>query len=249
MTLNVPDPTIIDVAGRPWWLFADGTRLPVVRGGADDDSGDKKDDGGADDKPDDKGDDTKDGDGTAGMVVHTQAEFDALINKAHGKAKGQAERDFKKWLDAQAMSETDKAKAESAEKDAAVAEAKRDALEARVESAAERMAITAGVPAKRVEKFLRALGIKLDDVTDDGKVDKDAIKALIDAEVKDDPAWMAGASNGNGAGGGAGKSGGEFNGSGDKKVWTRAEIAKLSTAEFDKHEAEIMAQMKAGGIK
>ena len=30
------DPIRIDVDGRPWWLFADGTRLPVVAGAADD---------------------------------------------------------------------------------------------------------------------------------------------------------------------------------------------------------------------
>ena len=35
MTLNVPDPSIIDVDGRPWWSFPTGELLPVVRGGSD----------------------------------------------------------------------------------------------------------------------------------------------------------------------------------------------------------------------
>ena len=82
---------------------------------------------------------------TAPEVTMTQADLDALIAK-------RLDRERKKWdTDAQAASErakldeVDRLKAEKADSDNAVAEAKREALSIRVETTAERLALKAGV--------------------------------------------------------------------------------------------------------
>jgi len=190
----------------------------------------------------------KDPPADTGKVTFTpaqQAHIDGLIAKNTGKAKTAAEKDFKTWLDQQAMSETDRAKAESEGKDKLVEAAKLEVLTTKIETKAQNAALTAGVKPDRVEKFLKLVDLDVGKLSDDGKPDGDAIKALIEAELKDSPEFKASA----GSNDKPGASGGEFNGSGDKHQWTRAELAKLSTAEFEKHEAEIMAQMKAGTIK
>lgn len=182
--------------------------------------------------------------GRVTFTADQQAHIDKLIEKAHGKAKGQAEKEFKAWLDTQALSETERAQAEAQASAKLVEETKREALVARIEVAAERAALAAGVKPDRVTKFLRLVDLDLDKLTDDGKPDGDAIKALVDAEAKANPEFLAGS---NGAG--AGASGGEFNGAGDKHIFTRAEIQKMSVEDYEKNEAEIDRQRKAGLIK
>lgn len=247
---STPSPVLIDVDGWPAYRFPDGRVRPVIRGGADDT--------GSDDDNGDQGGDQNTSDGGSGddggkakttpvaFTPEQQAHIDALIAKQHGKAKSQAEKEFKTWLEQQAMSETDRAKAEAAAKDDEVKAARLEVMQARVETTAERLALAAGVKPDRVEKFLKLVDLKdLDKLTDDGQPDRDAIKTLIDAELADAPEFKGAA----GTGDGRAKSAAEFTPN-SGKVWTRAEIAKLTPDEYEKHEDEILRQLASpAGIK
>lgn len=200
--------------------------------------------GGADDKggkDDGKGD-------KPGTVTMTQTELDAMINKAHGKAKSQSEADFKKWLDAQAMTEKDRAKVEKEAAEKERDDAKAEAAQSRVDIAAERTALRAKVDPDRVDRFMRLLDTSADDLkTADGKPDQAAIDKAVAKTLEDFPEFL-------GAGDGkptkkGGSSGGDHNGGNGGKTWTRAEIAKLTPAEYEKNQAEIDAQLKEGLIK
>jgi hypothetical protein len=246
-------PIVVAGSVANWLLCSDGRVIPWCRGGDGPDADAAKaaaDAKAAEDAAAAKAaeDDTAGG-GTGDkpvQVTMTQAELDALIKKQHAKAKGQSEAEFKKWLDQQAMGEADRLKAESADKDKAIDDAKLEVLATKVETAAERAAITAGVKPERLDRFLRLVDLSaIDDLTDDGKPDREAIKTLVEATLADVPEFKGAATNG----GANGASGGEFNGAGDKKVWTREEVSKLTPEQFDKHETEIMKQMQGAGIK
>ncbi len=193
-------------------------------------------------EPDPKGAPDPEPNDEAKPVTMTQAELDALINKAHGKGASAAEKKVKDYLEAQNLSEADRIKVE---KDAATNEAataRAEALQARVEVAAERSALAAKVDPARVDRFMRLVDLNLDDVTADGKPDTDAIKVAVAKTLADFPEFT-GATSGPGASGP-----GDFGPTGSKQ-WTREEIAALKPEEFAKHEAEISAQVKAGTVK
>jgi hypothetical protein len=253
--------TLID--GRVCWLFADGTVLPVIQGGADGGDGDGGDGSGGEGDGDGEGSGTGEGAGGTGSgtstdgdsdsgdgkgdvkVQMTQAELDALIGKAHGKAKTQAEREFKQWLERQQMDDAARAKAEKDDAEKAAQEHVKGANGRLVRAEAKVAALAAGVKADRVTRFLRNVDLDDVEVDDDGDVDEKAVAKAVKAALDEVPEFKGGASNG----GGGGSSGGEFNGTGDKKVWTRDEISKLSPEEYEKHEEEILAQLAKGGIK
>lgn len=182
--------------------------------------------------------------GKVTFSTEQQAHIDQLIAKAHGKAKTQAEKELHSWLEEQGMDAQQRAAAEKQRAEAERDEARADALRARVETAAERAAIAAGVKADRVDRFLTVAGLNPDDLTLDGKPDPDAIKAAVEKAAGDWPEFKAIGGAPSGA-----PTGADFTGAGGTgKTWTRAEIDKLSPDEFEKHETEIMAQLKAGKI-
>jgi hypothetical protein len=244
-------PITVDGRATAWLYVSDGTVLPVVRGGDGPDDGKGGADGGdppaGGGKPDDGGDGGDAGaDGKPagdGKVEMTQADLDALIEKRLGRAKSQWEKDAKTAADREKLDEVERLKAENGDKDKAIEESKRDALAARVEVAAERAALAAGVKPDRSARFLRLVDLSdLDDLTADGKPDTDAIKALVEKELAGVPEFKGTAAP-------PGSSGGEHNGGGEKKTWTRSEIASLSEADFDKHEKDIRAAIAEGRVK
>lgn len=245
------------IGGRAHWRFSCGTLLPVISGGAteggDGGEGGEGGDGGTGDGSGGEGQGApgeNGGEGTppAGKVTFTpeqQAHIDDLIRKNTGKSKAAAEKEFKAWLDQQAMSETDRLKAEKEAADKLVSEARAEALAARVETTAERLALAAGCKPERVSKLLRLIDLTSDDLaTEDGKPDTDAIKALVEKELADTPELKGSAGPTTGASGAD-----DMGGAGGGKVWTREEVAKLSVEEFEKHEAEIMKQLQSAGVK
>lgn len=191
--------------------------------------------------------DNNDGDsGGSNGKTFTQAEVDALIDKRIARERSKLESDLKTMKDRSDMDEVDRLKAELADRDKAL-EAKDAAnLSGRVETRAERLAIAAGVNPKRVDRFMRLLDLTdLDSLATDGKPDDDAIKALVDAELDATPEFKGAASGATST-----PTGADFTGAGGTpKVWTREAIDKLSVEEFEKHEAEITAQMRAGKVK
>lgn len=197
----------------------------------------------------DDGADTGDSDGNDAAVngkTFTQAEVDALIDKRIARERTKFESDLKTMKDRADMDEVARLKAELKDRDEALKAKDAAALTGRVETRAERLAMAAGVNPKRVDRFMRLLDLTdLDTLATDGKPDDDAIKALIDAELDATPEFK-GASSGNSGT----PTGADFTGSGGTpKVWTREAIDKLTPEEFEKHEAEITAQLRAGKIK
>lgn len=186
--------------------------------------------------PDPAGDKTADG-------TFTQAEVDALIAKRLGRERANTEKFLKDAAERESLDESDRLKAEKADAEKAADEARREVLAERVSLAAERAALAAKVNPERVDRFLRMVDLSdLDSLTADGKVDADAIAKAVAATLEDVPEFGAGAPKPPG--------GGDFSGSGGApKQWTRADIAKLTPAEFDKHEAEIMEQMRSNAVK
>lgn len=225
--------TLITDGRRLYALWADGTLLPVARGGADaagtgdggggdtgsegnssgaagtggsGDTGTGGDSGAGDAN---KADQDNSGADKAKTVTMTQAELDDLITKAKAKAKKAAEDDAKTAADRAKMDEAERLKAEKADADKATAAAKREALEAKVEVAAERYALAADVDPKRVARFLKVADLTdLEALTQDGAPDEKAIKRAVDAAVKE---WPEFKSNGDG---GKGRSGADMNGDG-----------------------------------
>lgn len=186
----------------------------------------------------------------APVVSMSQADFDRMIDKATGKAKSQSEAAFKKWLEAQSLSEADQAKvareAAEAERDAARAEV----LDTKIEGAAQRAAIRSKVDPDRVDRFMRLVDLKADDLVDDGKPDVEAIAAAVAATLAEFPEFLtAGDPAANGRPKPKGSSAGQHTGDAGGQTFTRAQIASMSAKEFADNEAAIDAAMKAGKVK
>lgn len=176
----------------------------------------------------------------------TQAEIDRLVERAKTQGKISGETAVRKWLENEAASAEEQARNAAAEAQRERDEARREALTARAEITFEKALLAAKVPADRVDAALRLADLNLDDIAPDGKLDKDAIKALATSTVEANAFLLAGGeqkppTTGLGA---------EHSGSGDaNKVWTRAEVAKLTPDEYEKHAEQIEAQMRAGTLK
>lgn len=173
----------------------------------------------------------------------TQAQVDALIDKRIGRERSKLERDLKAMAERDGMDEAERLKAEKVDAEKAAADARREVLVERVTTRAARSALTAGVKADRVDRFMRLVDLSdLEALTADGKPDDDAITKAVADTLADVPEFAAKASQ-------PPTGGADFDGSsGSGKQWTRAEIEKLTPAEFEKHEAEITEQMRAGSI-
>lgn len=214
-------------------------------GAGDTGTGDDTGQGGTGDTGDQSGDTGSAGDtGDVAFTPAQQAHIDKLIGKAKGTAKTAAEKELKTWLEQQSMTESDRLKAEKAQLEQEREAARAEILTTKIETAAERAAIAAGVKPDRVDRFLRLVDLTdRDELTADGKPDGDAItaavaKALADVpEFKGEPAKPSGSSGSDG-----------MNGNGDRKTWTRDEIAKMSVADFEKHEDEINAALAGGRV-
>lgn len=174
----------------------------------------------------------------------TQAEVDTMFDREFGKRKAKWEKELTDYAEREGQTEVDRLKAELADRDKALSAKDEAVLTTKVETRAERLATIAGVKPERVDRFLRLVDLSdLDALATDGKPDDDAITKVIGATLEDVPEFK-------GAGSGKPSSGGgDFGGAGGApKQWTRADLAKLSTAEFVEHEDEIMEQMRAGSI-
>jgi len=177
-------------------------------GGAGDSSGGQDDKGGGTDNSD-KSDDSGAGDKPA-TVTMSQADLDALIDKRVGMARKGWEGDAKTAAERAKLDDAERAKAEKADAEKERDDAKREALATKVEVTAERLALAAKVDPSKVERFMRLVDLAdIDSLTADGKPDAAAVKAAVEATLKDFPEFKAAA--------GGGRSGADFNGGGDDK--------------------------------
>lgn len=171
-----------------------------------------------------------------------QARIDAAVTARLAKERKKWDAEQRTAAERAKMDEADRLKAEQADKDKASDE-RLSAVNGRlVRAEVKSVALAAGVSKEKLARFMKIVDLDGIDVDDDGDVDEDAADKAVKAALAEMPEFAT-------ATGATGSSGGEHNGRQGGKVWTRAEVDKLTAAEFEKHEAEIMAQMQASGLK
>ncbi len=188
-------PTLIHVEGRPMaWLVGDRL-FPYVAGGSDAPPADPP----ADDSP--PADPPADDDKGSAKVEMTQAELDALIQKASGRAAKDAEKRLKDEADKASMGELEKAQAAKAEAEAAAAATADKANQRIVRSEAKLVGNSQGVDPARIDAFLRTVDLSSVEVDDDGEPDAKALAKVITAGLASIPEFKAakGASRSGGA--------------------------------------------------
>ena len=184
--------------------------VPIVRGGATDDST-ESDDSPVEDPPVDPPADPIEDDKTA------QPDIDAIVQKRLGQARKAWQKEADDAAAKAKMTETEQAKAEKAEAEKA-AEDKSAAADARVIRAEAKVAsVAAGVKPDRAAAFLRILDLEDVELGDDGEPDAKAIAAAIKSTLADFPEFKGV------AGGKGGASGGEHGGDPKSKPKSLAE--------------------------
>jgi len=179
-------------------------------------------------------------------VTLTQAELDAKINRAHAKAKSTSEKSSAPGSSGRPSPKPTGSKSRTRPPTVERDEARTEALTARVETTAERLALKAKVDPDRVDRFMRLVDIDVEDLTADGKPDPDAIAAAVKKTLDEFPV-LGQSRRREREGRGVGRRLGQ--GGTGTKTFTRAQIAEMTPAEFEKNETAIMAQMQAGALK
>jgi hypothetical protein len=172
-----------------------------------------------------------------GQLTLTQAQFDARMKKA----REAWEKEAKEAADKANLTEVERLKAEKQEAEGKVTQAQQAANQRLIKAEAKIQAQALGVKADRLAMFLKNVDLDDIDVDDNGEPDEKAIKAAVEATLALLPEFKGSTAPP------AGSSGGEHNGAAGK-VWTKAEVAALSVEDFEKHEAEIMAQTRSGTL-
>lgn len=173
--------------------------------------------------------------------AHIEQQMAERVRRAEDATRKKLEAEITALGERAKMDDVARAQAERADAEKAAADTVAKANDRLKAAEAKAAAIAAGVKADRVALFLR--NVDLDEVTvaDDGTPDTAAVAAAVAAALTIVPEFASPTTP-------APPSGGDFGGSGSPKVWTRAEIAKLTPAEFEKHEAEITKQLQSAGV-
>lgn len=190
------------------------------------------------------------GNDDSGKVEFTpeqQAAIDRLVAERVKRAETAAEKRAKTAAEEAAkraqMDESERLKAEKADAEKRAADALALASRTIVNAEARIAAAAAGAKPERLERIVRLLD--LDDVAvEDGVPDSKAVAAAVKALKAELPELFGGAPSKRS---GADMEGGD----GDKRVWTRAQIAELAKkpSEYAKHEEEIDAALREGRIR
>lgn len=176
-----------------------------------------------------------------------QAAIDRIVaervKRAEGIAAKRAQQEAEEAARRAQMDETERLKAEKADAEKRAEEAMTQATKVLVNAEARIAAAAAGAKPERIDRILRLLD--LDDVTaEDGKVDTEAISAAVKALKAEVPELFGPAQP-------PARSGGDMSGSGgDKRTWTRAQVAELAKdpKKYAEHREEINAAMRDGRI-
>lgn len=198
-TVLFPHITDAVAAANPEWVqWSDELGwLPRVAGGATEDDGG---DGDGQDPPEGDNDGTgKDESGDRGSdsgKTLTQTEVDAILNKRLGQAKKAWEKEQAEAAEKAKMTEAEKLKAEKAEAEKAAADRTAAADQRVIRSEAKVAAVAAGVKPDRTAAFLRVVDLDDIEIGDDGDPDPAAIKAAVEATLKDFPEFKGATATG-----------------------------------------------------
>lgn len=163
----------------------------------------------------DGGDEGGEGEGGNAGRTFSQDEVNKLVAREKKRAADAARKEHEDEAKKAALSETDKLKADLAERDKAIVATTERANRRAIAAEAQVQALAAGIRPDRVAAAIRLADLAGVECDDAGEPDVAAITASIQAILKDYPEWAASAAgDGKGVGSGANPAGGS-----SPRVW------------------------------
>jgi hypothetical protein len=167
---------------------------------------------------------------------YSQADLDAITEKVRATERKKALDEQKEAAEKAAMTESERLKAELADRDKKVTEAQTTANRRVVQAEARVVAISAGVKPELMHYVLKLADISSVTVNDDGEPDAVALKAAVDKVLIDMPQLKGASGNG-----GAGMSGDVDDG----RVLSDSEMIKLQQTNPEEYKRRYSAWLKA----
>lgn len=170
-----------------------------------------------------------------------QAHIDKIIERRIAKERAKAQKEQEaaaaKAEERAKMTAEQKAEEDRKDREKKAEEREKKATDTIIGLSLERQALTAGVPEKKLARFLKIVdrdGIELDD---NGEVDKAQTKAAIDAALSDMPEFKS-------SGVQQGPGDDQRGGSGNKAKFSKQEIEKMTADQVAKNYDDVIASMK-----
>lgn len=200
------------------------------------DEGDKDKGGTGGQEGDEGGDEGKDKDDPITFDERQQKEIDRIINQRIAKERKNAAKAQQDALDREKMTADQKAENDRivAEKKAADREAK--ANERMVNLEVKDVARELGVPAKKVDRFMKLVDREGIDIDDDGNVSKSDVEAAVKSILADFPEFKA-SEHTKGPGGG-------YDGSKNTAKYSKTQIEAMTTKEIADNWDDVQTSMK-----
>ena len=154
---------------------------------------------------------------TDGGKTFTQAELDAIIAKRLARERKAWEQQLEEERRKAAMTEAERLRAEKEEAERRAQEAQQQAAQRLVQAEAKVVAMELGVKPDRIPYVLRLADLSSVDVDENGQVDATALRAAIEAVLRDVPELK-------GATAAPGKSGADFtggSGAAERNPWSK----------------------------
>ena len=156
-----------------------------------------------------------------------------MINKTIKDERTKAEKERDKELERQKMDENQRREADLKDAQAKLDQFKNRSLTYEIKDVAREM----GVPANKLDRFLKLVDRDEVDVDDDGSVDRSKVSGIVKAVLGDFPEFKAGEGNGKGPGGDFDK------GSGSGAKYSMAQIKDMSQNEIKDNWDDVQKSM------
>lgn len=156
-----------------------------------------------------------------------------LINKTIKDERTKAEKERDKELERQKMDENQRREADLKDAQAKLDQFKNRSLTYEIKDVAREM----GVPANKLDRFLKLVDRDEVDVDDDGSVDRSKVSGIVKAVLGDFPEFKAGEGSGKGPGGDFDK------GSGSGAKYSMAQIKDMSQNEIKDNWDDVQKSM------
>lgn len=177
---------------------------------------------------------------TDGGKTFTQEDLDRLIQQRLQRERKKWEQQLEEERKKAAMTEAERLKAEKEEAERRAQEAQASANQRLINAEARVQAVTLGIRPERVAYALKLADLSAVDVDDSGNPDEAAIKAALEAVLKDLPELK-------GAPAPQGPSGADFNGvssAADKNPWSKEHFNLTEQGRILKENPELAARLR-----
>lgn len=164
-----------------------------------------------------------------------QAEIDKIIARTIAKERSKAESERQKAEERAKMSAEEKAEAERKEREQKAQEREQQANAKIIGLEIKDVARGAGVPAKKIERFMKLVDRDEIDIDDNGDVNRSDVEKAVKAVLADMPEFK-GSEDPKGPGG-------DFNGGGAGVKYTKQQIESMTPQEIAKDYDNVMKSM------